>query len=406
LNVFACATVGSGSEQPIEYQLQRSAFQPSAADAGPTNNVDRTSWGPVMCRQLTRALALASLFGCAAVMAAAQEPQRFTISEHRVEIFDAAGLITVRRGAGSNVVIVARRAGPDGSSITFGTDRQANLARFRVVFPVDGIDHIADPRQGHGHYMTIRLRADGTFSGGDGGWRERRGRGGEVEMGGSGGFRGSANLEIEVPAGRDVTLHLGAGAATLSGVSGDYTLDLYGADVEATDISGRYSFDTGSGDIRITGAQGTLRLDAGSGDVALERIAGDLLDVDTGSGDVWADDVAVDRARLDTGSGDVEMRRFRSRHTIVDTGSGDATLAYGPGPLDDLSIDTGSGDCTLTLPSDVDARLVADSGSGDVHVTRPGAIFERQDEDETVLRFGEGRSRIRIDTGSGGVTIR
>jgi hypothetical protein len=404
--MFACATAGSGSEQPTEYQLQCSQFQPSVIGPGPTSIMDRTFWGPVMRRHLARVLALAALFSCTALMAAAQEPQRFTISEHRVEIFDAAGLVTVRRGAGSDIVIIARRAGPDGASITFGTDRRTDLVRFRVVFPVDGIDHIADPRQGHGHYMTIRLGADGTFSGGDGGWRERRGRGGEVEIGGSGGFRGSANLEIEVPEGRNVTLHLGAGAATLSGVSGDYTLDLYGADVEATDIRGRYSFDTGSGDIKITGAQGTLRLDAGSGDVALERIAGDLLDVDTGSGDVRADDVSVDRARLDTGSGDVEMRRFRSRHTIVDTGSGDATMAYGPGPLDDLSIDTGSGDCILTLPSDVDARLVADPGSGDVHVTRPGAIFERQDEDETVLRFGEGRGRIRIDTGSGGVTIR
>ena len=58
------------------------------------------------------------------------------------------------------------------------------------------------------------------------------------------------------------------------------------------------------------------------------------------------------------------------------------------------------------MPRDADARIVVDPGSGDITVARAGAIFERRDEDETVLRLGEGRGRIKISTGSGGVTIR
>lgn len=335
----------------------------------------------------------------AAEPAAAQQPQRFTLSEQRLEVFDAAGTVTLRAGSGSDIVVTASRAGPDGAALRFDADHQGGRAVFRVVFPVDRIGQIAAPARGSWGHTTLHLRDDGTF--GD----DRRG-GTEIEIGGSSGFRGWGNLEIEVPAGREVKVHLAAGRAALAGVSGDYTLDTWGADVEATDIDGHFLFDTGSGDVRVSRAKGTLRFDTGSGDCTVEHVTGDLLDMDTGSGDARATDVAVDRIRLDTGSGDVEIHGLRAPSGLVDTGSGDVELDFAAGPVDDLSIDTGSGDLTLTLPSDVDARLNADPGSGGIRVNRPGAIFERRDGDHLVVRFGEGRGRISIDSGSGGVTIR
>ena len=343
---------------------------------------------------LAFALALPALLP--AGPAAAQQPQRFTVSEQRLEVFDAAGTVTLRAGSGSEIVITASRAGPDGAALRFDTDHDGGRGVFRVVFPVDRIAQIAAPVPGSSGHTTLHLRDDGTF--GD----ERRG-GAEIEIGG---FRGWGNLEIDVPAGREVKVHLAAGRATLVGVTGDYTLDTWGADVEATDIDGHYLFDTGSGDVRVNRAKGTLRFDTGSGDCTVEHVTGDLLDMDTGSGDARATDVSVDRIRLDTGSGDVQMHQLRAPSGRVDTGSGDVELEYAAGPVDDLSIDTGSGDLTLTLPSEVDARLDADPGSGGIRVNRPGAIFERRDEDHLVVRFGEGRGRIRIDSGSGGVTIR
>jgi hypothetical protein len=336
----------------------------------------------------------------------AQPTQRFTVSERRLEVYDAAGTVRLRSGSGSEIVITATRAGPDGAALAFATDHVGDRGVFRVVFPVDRIDRIADPVPTSGSHTSLRLRADGTF-GNDRDHGVRAGRGGEeITIGGSSGFKGWGNLEIEVPAGREVKVHLAAGRAAISGVSGDYTLDTWGADVEATDVEGHFLFDTGSGDVRVSRARGTMRFDTGSGDCVAEHVTGDLLDIDTGSGDVHATDVNVDRVRLDTGSGDVEMHQLRARRGLVDTGSGDVELEYAEGPIDDLSIDTGSGDLTLTLPRDVDARLVADPGSGGINVNRPGAIFERRDEDHLVLRFGQGRGRITIDSGSGGVTIR
>ena len=342
----------------------------------------------------------------AAVPAAAQPAQRFTVSERRLEIFDAAGTVTLRAGSGTEIAIAATRAGPDGPGLSFATDHEGDRAVFRVVFPVDRIDRIADPLPSSGHHTSLRLRADGTFGNDRDRALPRRGGRAEIEIGGSTGFKGWGNLEIEVPAGREVKVHVAAGRATLAGVSGDYTLDTWGADVDATDIEGHFRFDTGSGDVRVSRARGTMRFDTGSGDCVAEHVTGDLLDMDTGSGGVQATDVNVDSARLDTGSGRVQVRQFRARRALVDTGSGDVEMEYAEGPIDDLSIDTGSGDLTLTLPRDADARLVADPGSGGINVARPGAVFERRDEDHTVLRFGEGRGRIRIDSGSGRVTIR
>jgi hypothetical protein len=89
---------------------------------------------------------------------------------------------------------------------------------------------------------------------------------------------------------------------------------------------------------------------------------------------------------------------------LVDTGSGGAEVVYADGPIEDLAIDVGSGHVDLTLPRSADARVSLDTRDADVQ--RAGGIFERREEDGMVLRFGEGRGRIRIETGSGGVTIR
>jgi len=82
-------------------------------------------------------------------------------------------------------------------------------------------------------------------------------------------------------------------------------------------------------------------------------------------------------------------------------------LTYADGPIDDLSIDTGSGHVDLALPQQADVRLNIDSSNHVVMLERQGGIYERRNSDDgAVIRFGEGRGRVKIDTGSGRVTIR
>lgn len=357
-------------------------------------------------RRLVVTLVSAALGGLAALPLAAQDRvtsgQQVGLTEERVEIFNAVGAVTLRRATGNAVTVTATAQGAEGGDLTFEVDHQGSLGRFRVVFPDVG-SIAAPPGMGSGSNTELDLRRDGTF-GGDNGWR--RGRGDRVRIGGSRGFRGYANVEIGIPDNRIVKVHLAAGRATADGVTGDILVDTYGADAEATNIAGEWLFDTGSGDMTVRGMRGTLRIDTGSGNAIVSAVTGDVLDVDTGSGDVDATDVQVERFNFDTGSGDVRVRNLSARRGVVDTGSGNADIVYTGGAVDDLVIDTGSGRVNLTLPPNADARLSIETGGGDATVQRAGAILERQHDDQTIVRFGQGRGRIRIDTGSGDVVIR
>ena len=340
----------------------------------------------------------------AAAPAAAQQVQRLTLEGPRVEIYDVVGRATLHRGTGSAVVVQATRVGSDAAQLQFATDGNGKdgAARLRVVYPLDRLDD-GIYWGGDGGGDGLRLRADGTFGGDD---DHGSGRGARTLIGRRGAFHAAADLDIAVPEGRTVTLHLAVGRVELNGTSGDFTIDTWGADAIAQNLSGTYRFDTGSGDVTVRGATGSLRLDTGSGDCTVSGIRGTLLDVDTGSGDADATDVQVDRARFDTGSGTVRARGLQARTGIVDTGSGDAEVEFTGGTLDDWKVDTGSGNANLTLPPQADATISIDTGSGDVSLLRDGLTLQRREGDTMILRAGEGRGRMVIDTGSGDVTIR
>jgi hypothetical protein len=70
-----------------------------------------------------------------------------------------------------------------------------------------------------------------------------------------------------------------------------------------------------------------------------------------------------------------------------------------------LLIDTGSGGVRLGVPASLDAELAVETGSGGVDVQGEVAVLKRG-RSSFLGRFGEGRGRIRIDTGSGGVRVR
>jgi len=343
---------------------------------------------------------------CAApAPAAAQQTERISLEGQRVEIYDVVGRATLHRGGGGAVVVQATRVGADAARLEFATDREGTggTARFRVVYPLDQLDDGIFWSE-EGGTTNLRLRADGTFGGDGENWFGRGG--GTVRVGSRGGFRGSADLDITVPEGREVVLHLAVGSVTLNGTNGTFTIDTWGASVRAQDVTGSYLFDSGSGDVEVRGGTGTVRIDTGSGNGTVSGIRGDLLDIDTGSGDADATDVQVERVRFDTGSGQVRARGLQSRRGVADTGSGDVDLEFTGGEIEDWLIDTGSGEARLTLPGNASARISIDTGSGDIDVTRANVVMERRAHDAMVLRVGEGRGRVRIDTGSGDVTIR
>src|SRR3990172_8863795 len=137
---------------------------------------------------LVAPLALVALVSSVGAQEAVRPGERLSVSEQRLEIYDAVGTVTLRRGTGTDFTIAVTPVGPDAA---LGGDSDSGR--------------------------------DGSW------WRRlgRAGRGDQVEIGGRSGLRAWANLEITVPEGRELRVHLAVGRATIDGVSGDVLIDTW-----------------------------------------------------------------------------------------------------------------------------------------------------------------------------------
>ena len=215
-----------------------------------------------------------------------------------------------------------------------------------------------------------------------------------------------ADVEVQVPSRQGEAVfknHIGR----LEGkdLEGTLRFDTGSGDIELQHVRGTLRADTGSGDLKVTDAGGTLSCDTGSGDCIIERFSGDRIDCDVGSGDIVVKSGSAGRIDLDTGSGDVSLRDIEAEEISTDTGSGDVLIECASDRLRKLSTNTGSGDVTLRLGPDASFEAHADQGSGDL-VSRY-ADAQPIAEGRTVVgyRRGDGRTRIRVETGSGDLVI-
>lgn len=335
-------------------------------------------------------------------VALAQAVERQTLRGQRVAVYNLVGSIRVEGGSGNEVSVTVERKGSDGARLKVETGAIGGRETLRVIYPEDRIVFEGDAgNRGRWGRTQLRVSRDGTFGDDDGDW----GRGDRVEIVSSGrGFQGYADVRVSVPKGQEVEVHLAAGEAVVSNVEGDITVRVHAADVTTTHTKGELTLDTGSGDVSVTDAEGRVNLDAGSGGATLVGVKGRELRLDTGSGSVKGSGIEVDELWGDTGSGRVRLTEVRSKDITLDSGSGSVELAL-LADVERLKIDAGSGSVTVTIPESLGAQVDIDTGSGDIDVDFPITVT-RRDRDGLVGTIGDGRGRIEIDSGSGGVRLR
>jgi len=348
---------------------------------------------PYFVPTATFAGAALAVFALSATPAQAQES--FELAGDAAAIWNLAGSVSVT-GGGSAVTVVVRRGGSDAAKLDVQTgpmDLKGDVGRvssLRVVYPGDEI------RYRDGGDSEVQVRDDGTFYRGDGGRK--------VKIRSSGnGLDAHADLDVRVPAGRTVFVHLAVGAVEVSNVNGNLTVDVGSADIRATSTRGSLVLDTGSGDITLEDARGDVALDTGSGDVDVRGVSEGELLVDTGSGDVSGGGISVTSLAVDTGSGDVSLEGVSVPEVMVDTGSGEVSLAFDTGPSE-VSVDTGSGDVELTLPSAWTGAVEFDTASGDIQ-TDFSVTIEEMGDDYLRGRIGTGGGSVTVDTGSGDIRL-
>src|SRR5881296_370213 len=253
----------------------------------------------------------------------------------------------------------------------------------RIIYPDDEIVY---GELGHGSNTTLRVRDDGTFNDRD----DRGGRwsddGRRVRISASGGgLEAHADARIAIPPGKRVELYLAVGQAFASNVDGDLRVDVAAANVTVDHAKGSLLVDTGSGDVRLSDAEGEVSLDTGSGSVTVSAVSGPEVRLDTGSGDVTASSVRANDVKIDTGSGNVRL------DLLADVRA--------------LDVDTGSGDVTINVPADLGAAVDIETGSGDIDLQNVTVRTTRLERDHLTGEIGDGKGRIRIETGSGGVRL-
>ncbi len=355
-----------------------------------------------MSRKSLMLLALAVSSGLPALLTA-QGPEQVTLSGSRIGIWNVAGKVTLSAGSGSDVQVTVTRHGADAAKLQVAHGPLDGRETLRIIYPGDEVSY-RTPSMGRGRWRTeFDMRDDGTFGGDDDhGDRWRGGRRMRVSSDGDG-LDASADLDIKVPAGQQLQVTLAVGTVEARNVNGKLRIDTHGADVTATALKGDVDIDTGSGDVRVDGMDGPLAVDVGSGDVTLANVKGATLDIDTGSGEVRGTGIAADALKVDTGSGNVGLDGLVARDANIDVGSGDVDLKWTVDP-GDIDVDSGSGEVHLTMPAGSGGTVDLESSSGDIN-----SDFEvrTQHIERDALRgtFGDGQGRIKVETGSGDISL-
>ena len=120
---------------------------------------------------------------------------------------------------------------------------------------------------------------------------------------------------------------------------------------------------TGSGNVTLANLSGPVSAGTGSGDIRAENIP-DAVSMQTGSGDISGATVSGAKVTVKTGSGNVSIDGLAGAHVIASAGSGDITLTFTKVP-DRVRVDNGSGNVTLVLPpgsTQYQVNAVTDSG--------------------------------------------
>jgi lia operon protein LiaG len=343
-------------------------------------------------------LSALSAFSPAALLA--QQAERYTITGDEVAIYNLAGEIKVEPGGGPGVTAEVTRGGADAPKLKVSQSEIEGRRSLRVIYPADKVQYA---RMSQGSSTNLRVRDDGTFSDRDDD-DDHRDEGRRVTIaGGGGGLAAHADLRVIVPRGKQLALYLAAGKVNVVNVEGDLRIDAASAPVTTSNTRGEIQIEVGSGEVQVTQSRGDLSVDTGSGAVSVSDVRGEQVSIETGSGEVTTADVRTSQLSVETGSGDIRATKLMASQVSLETGSG-AVSADVSGEVWNVNVETGSGDITLRVPPTVGAEVDIETSSGDIETDFEVSVT-RHARDHLTGRIGDGRGKIDIETGSGGIKL-
>lgn len=341
----------------------------------------------------------AALTAMAVSVAAAQRSESYTLRGERTAVYNVAGKITIERGSGSSVVVEVSRGGNDARDLKIEQRTIDGRDALCIVYPDDKIIY---PPHGRWAESNTSVDRDDCRGGSSSVFRGRR-----IDVSGSGrGVEAWADLHILVPNGRDFQLKHVTGDIDVSDVDGELELDVASSDVQTRKTRGDLRIAGGSGSVTLDGHTGDLRVNVGSGGVRVDHVDGGRVQIGSGSGGVRGTGMSGNDVTIRTGSGGIDLGAVSARRVTMQTGSGGARVGMTSNP-EDITVHSGSGPVTLTLPSNFGANVDITTGSGGIDSDFSFTTEGRYRRDRNVHgTIGNGRGRLLVQTGSGGVRLR
>ncbi len=361
-----------------------------------------------MKRRVVVAVVFSVLLALTAGTAMADEFSReFTFATDNLKVVNMIGTVEVVEAEGDAflVQVVVRGADASENILEFTTlDSDGDV--LAIGFPIKEHRKYVYPELGRGSKTTMHFHNEGdhgkswlkkVFSGMTGTKVTVQGHGNGQEV--------WADVTISVPRRASLEIRHGVGGIQANDLQADLDLDINAGGIVMRGVRGDVLADTGSGRVVATGILGEVNIDTGSGSVEVRDCESTDIKVDTGSGSVVAGDLKCDYLSIDTGSGSVKARHVDTNRATIDTGSGSVMLQLTRMGAGKFVIDTGSGNIELVMPADTSASISADTGSGSISNDFPGADVVKKERGEMELVVGDGESRVRLDAGSGSITV-
>jgi hypothetical protein len=195
--------------------------------------------------------------------------------------------------------------------------------------------------------------------------------------------RVSISYEITVPANTETVASSGSGS------------------ISVVDIAAPVEVSAGSGSIRLENIGGAVEASTGSGTIRADGVAG-AFDGSTGSGGIKMSQTAPGDVKVSTGSGSSELTGVVG---AVRANAGSGRIVVEGNMEGDWDLETGSGSIRVTLPADAAFDLEAESNSGGIDIDHPLTVQGKVSERHITGNVRGGGPLLKIDTGSGGVSV-
>jgi len=211
-------------------------------------------------------------------------------------------------------------------------------------------------------------------------------------------------------AGPTALLHSNSGSITAADLKGEAKIVTSFGSITCNTFSGTtLDLKTDSGRIALSDATCRTCLAVTSyGSLACNRVKGDTVKLKSGSGSL--DLAAIDTPDLDisTSFGSVKAREITTAKLTAGSGSGSINIVCTPATPADLTADVKSsfGGIDFTAPPRFSGQVDLRTDFGSIHTALPVTVSGNIDKKRVIGTVGEGKGLLRLQTGSGSISLK